>query len=212
MSKELILSMTVSIDGFIAGPNGEMDWIFHSMSEEGRQWVADQFWQASLIAMGHHSYLTMADFWPTAAGPIARPMNEIPKVVFSRTGMISPPLMEKTVAALKDETKAEDSKQMTAEQVLRSWLHPTIAGTDLIADIQRLKLEDGKPILAIGGASFASSLITAKLVDAFRLSIHPVALGNGIPLFGGLEAPCRMKLEDLRRFDSGAVVKTFRPV
>ncbi len=135
-------------------------------------------------------------------------MNEIPKVVFSRTGAISPPNMEKTIATLK----AKTSEHINADQVIANWQHPIVAGKDLIADIQRLKAEASKPILAIGGLSFASSLITSNLVDVFRLSVHPVVLGRGIPLFGGLEAPVRLKLEDLKRFDSGAVVKTYRPL
>jgi dihydrofolate reductase len=127
-------------------------------------------------------------------------MNELPKVVFSRSGAISTPNMEKTTAALKE-----------GDRALESWLHPTVAGADLVADIQRLKAEGGKPIVAIGGTSFASSLVKANLIDVFRLSVHPVALGHGIPLFGALEAPLRLKLEDLKGFDSGVVVKTYRP-
>jgi dihydrofolate reductase len=207
MSKELILHMTMSLDGFVAGPNGEFDWAFHSMSAEGRQSVADLFRQASLIAIGRRSYMAMADVWPTVENPVAAPMNEIPKAVFSRSGAISAPNMEKTRAALK----AGNSEQTSVEQALESWLDPIVAGKDLVADMQRLKAEGGKPILAIGGALFGSSLITAKLVDVFRLVTHPVVLGQGIPLFGGLEAPLRLKLEDLTRNEAGVVVKTYRP-
>ncbi len=93
-----------------------------------------------------------------------------------------------------------------------SWLHPIVAGKDLVADINRLKAEHGKPINAIGGASFAASLIAASLVDAFRLAAHPVALGRGLPIFAGLESPLRFKLEDLKQFDTWAVIKTYRPL
>ncbi len=208
MSKELILSMTVSIDGFVSGPNGETDWMFRSMSEEGREWLVEQFWKAGLLAIGHQSYQAMADFWPTADNLVARPMNEIPKAIFSRSGAISRPSMEKTNAALKKVAAADPSAVLAA---LESWLHPTVAGKDLAADVQRLKAEDGKPIVAIGGASFAASLIRANLVDVYRLSVQPVALGRGIPFFGALEAPTFFKLEEVKRFDSGAVVKTYRP-
>jgi dihydrofolate reductase len=143
---------------------------------------------------------------------MARPMNEIPKAVFSRSGSISAPSLDKTTAALKDATKAETSENTSADQaVLESWLHPTVAGTDLVADIQRLKAEDGKPILAHGGASFATSLIAANLVDMFYLVVHPVVLGRGLPIFAGLEKPIDLKLEDLKQFDTGIVVKTYRP-
>ena len=112
--------------------------------------------------------------------------------------------MEKTTAAVAD--GAVD------QAVLESWLHPTVAGSDLVADVQRLKAEDGKPILAHGGASFASSLIAANLVDVFHLVTHPVVLGRGLPIFAGLENPVDLKLEDLVQYDTGAVIKTYRPI
>jgi len=195
--------MSVSMDGFVAGPNGEFDWVFRNSTEESRQWAAERMGKVSLHAMGHSSYQTMADFWPTAVTPFARPMNEIPKAVFSRSGAVSPPSMEKTKAALQ-EGKVEKA-------VLESWLHPIVAGKDLVADVQRLKAEDGLPISALGGASFASSLIAAHLVDAFHLVVHPILLGKGLPIFTGLAEPVHMKLEDLKQWDSGVVFKSYRP-
>lgn len=212
MSRELILKMSMSVDGFVGGPNGEIDWVFRSMSETGRQWTIDLLWQAGLHAMGRRTYQDMVAFWPTSTNPIAPPMNEIPKAVFSRSGVISAPNSQETTAALKDATKAEASEQMGGDPaVLDSWLHPTVAGLDLVADIQRLKAEDGKPILAHGGASFATSLIAANLVDVFHLVVHPVVLGRGLPIFAGLETPLHLKLEDLSQTETGVVVKTYRP-
>jgi len=194
--------MSISADGFVAGPNGEMEWIFRNSSEESRQWAVDRLGKMSLHAMGRGSY-GMADFWPTAVSPFARPMNEIPKAVFSRSGTFSAPTMEKTRAAVEEGS--------VDRAVLDSWLHPIVAGSDLTADIQRLKSEDGGPINALGGASFASSLITAHLVDMFHLVVHPDILGNGLPIFAGLKNPVHLKLEDLKQFDTGMVVKTYRP-
>jgi len=91
MSKELILKMSMSVDGFVGGPNGEIDWIFRTSNEASRQWIVDLLGQASLHAMGHRSYHDMAAYWPTSTLPFARPMNEIPKAVFSRSGVISQP-------------------------------------------------------------------------------------------------------------------------
>jgi dihydrofolate reductase len=209
MSKELILSMSVSIDGFVAGPNGEMDWMFPSRSEASTQWLVERLSQVSLHVMGHRSYRDMAAFWPTTTNPFARPMNEIPKAVFSRSGEISAATREKIASDIKEATK--DGQTSVDPAAVESWLNPFVAGTDLVADIQRLKAEDGKPINALGGASFASSLIAANLVDVFRLVVHPFVLGRGLPIFAGLESPVRMKLEDLKQFATGAVIKTYRP-
>ncbi len=158
----------------------------------------DLMWQASIHAIGHRTYRDWVAYWPTSPNPIARPMNEIPKAVFSRSGAISLPSLE--------EDKGVD------QAVLDSWLHPIVAGKDLVADIQRLKAEDGKPILAHGGASFASSLIAANLVDVLHLVVHPVVLGRGLPIFAGLENPLHLKLEDLKQTETGVVVKTYRPL
>jgi dihydrofolate reductase len=202
MSRELILNMSISADGFVAGPNGETDWIFRNSSEESRQSAVERLGKMSLHAMGRKSY-EMADFWPTALSPFARPMNEIPKAVFSRSGAFTAPSMEKTRAAV-EEGRVDPS-------VLESWLNPIVAGADLTADIQRLKEVDGGPINALGGASFATSLIAAHLVDLFNLVVHPDLLGSGLPIFAGLKNPVHLKLEDLKQYDTGVVVKTYRP-
>ncbi len=198
----MILNMSISTDGFVAGPNGEMDWIFRNSTEESRQYAVERLGQMGLHAMGRGSY-AMADFWPTAASPFARAMNEIPKAVFSRSGTFDPPSMEKTRAAVEEGS--------VDPAVLESWLHPIVAGSDLSADIERLKAEDGGPINALGGASFATSLVAAHLVDVFHLVVHPDILGNGLPIFAGLKTPLHLKLEDLKRYDSGLIVKTYRP-
>jgi len=212
MNRELILKMSVSIDGFVAGPDGEIDWIFRTSSETSQAWILDLLGQAGLHAMGHRTYHDMASYWPTSTLPMAQPMNEIPKAVFSRSGKISRPNAEMTTTALKDAIKAETAGHTDAEKaVLDSWQNPFVGGKDLVADIQRLKEAGGKPILAHGGASFVTSLIAANLVDLFHLVVHPVALGSGLPIFSGLKQPLYLMLEEFRQFDTGVVVKTYRP-
>lgn len=195
--RNLILKMSISVDGFVGGPNGEIDWLFRSMSDEGREWTTELLESAGLHALGRKSYSEMATFWPLSPMPMARLMNEIPKAVFSRSGKVATPEI--------DESKA-------TQIALDTWRNPIVLGTDLVADIQRLKEEDGKPILAHGGAGFATSLIAANLVDVFHLVVHPDAIGKGLSIFGGLEKPMQLKLEDLKQFDTGVVVKTYRPL
>src|SRR6476646_11867243 len=84
--RKLIMKMSMSIDGFVGGPNGENDWIFKSSDEASRAWVVEQSWAADLIIMGRKSFEAMAPYWPTATGPFAEPMNEIPKAVFTKKG------------------------------------------------------------------------------------------------------------------------------
>ena len=82
--RRLVLKMSMSLDGFIAGPNGEIDWMIRSRDEGAKAWVAETLWQAGLHAMGSKSYFAWAEYWPASTDLLAAPMNEIPKVVFTR--------------------------------------------------------------------------------------------------------------------------------
>lgn len=76
--------MEISLDGFVAGPNGEIDWLLRSVDQGAVAWIADTLWHASLHAMGSRTYYDMANYWPKSRDPLAAPMNEIPKAVFTR--------------------------------------------------------------------------------------------------------------------------------
>ena len=75
--RDLILTMAMSLDGFVCGPNGELDWIFNG-DQEAIAWKVETVSSAGLHIMGSRTFKSMAGFWPTAAGPFAAPMNEIP--------------------------------------------------------------------------------------------------------------------------------------
>jgi dihydrofolate reductase len=85
-----------------------------------------------------------------------------------------------------------------------------VASGDLAEEIARLKAQEGKPIVAHGGVSFARSLVAGGLVDRFALLVVPVALGQGLPLFSELAAPARLELVSSRAFPGGAVAQTYR--
>lgn len=104
--RKLILKMHVSIDGFVAGPNGEADWIFKSQDEGVTAWLLDTLQQAGAHIMGSRTFHDMAAYWPTSPGPLAAPMNEIPKVVFSKKGIIEPVSPAVTTRSLRDATDA----------------------------------------------------------------------------------------------------------
>lgn len=77
---KLILQMRMSLDGFVCGPNGEMDWMFPHFGEDSTAWVLESLWQAGVHIMGSKTFRDMAAFWPSSTGTCAPPMNEIPKV------------------------------------------------------------------------------------------------------------------------------------
>ena len=84
--RKLIMKMSITVDGFVADVNGKADWIFRSSDETSRAWSLERSYDASLIIMGRKSFESMAPYWPTAPGPFAAPMNEIPKGVFTKSG------------------------------------------------------------------------------------------------------------------------------
>jgi dihydrofolate reductase len=214
--KKLILKMSVSVDGFVGGPNGEIDWIFKTMDEEATSWTLNAVWQAGVHIMGSRTFYDMASYWPYSTEVFAAPMNAIPKMAFSRKGLLHPNMEELTTRAFKDASSYNSSvmaseKSRTVSADAGTWKEAKIA-SDPRQEITRLKQEPGKDILAHGGASFAQSLIQLGLVDEYQLLTHPVALGTGLPLFPAISKPLDLELVNVTPFKSGAVAHVYRPI
>jgi len=191
--RKLILKMAMSIDGFVAGPKGEMDWLFRTPDEAAKAWTVAAIQSAGIHAVGRKSWQAMAAYYPTSTEPFAPPMNDIPKVVFTRAGL----------GADAQATKAGDP------EVVRGWTHPRVAAGDMTDEVARLKQEPGGDIVAHGGASFAQNLVQLDLVDEYRLLVYPVALGVGLPLFGHATRPLDLVLVDVQTFPKGAVAHVY---
>jgi dihydrofolate reductase len=208
--RELILKMSMSLDSFVGGPEGELEWVFGA-DQEARAWTVETVWNASLHIMGSRVFQDMAAFWPTSTEVFAPPMNQIPKAVFSKQG----PAVLKAAATTKGLRDALDRAGDTQTEQLQpgaeSWAEAYVASGDLTHEITKLKAKDGKPIIAHGGASFARSLIAQNLVDEYALMVHPIALGRGLPIFSGLPAPRPLKLVSSKAFPGGSVAQIYRP-
>jgi len=181
--RKLVLMMGVSLDGLVARPGkfGAGGWGVPpedpALKTRKLGWLRD----AGLHLMGRNTYEEMAGFWPFSNDEYAAPMNDIPKVVFSRT-------------------------LTTAD-----WPQSTIASGDLAGEIAALKRQSGKDLIAWGGAAFAQSLSRLRLVDEYRLVLQPVALGDGLPLFAGLTAPFVLDLIEAQAYADGAALHVYRP-
>ena len=150
----LVLKMSVSLDGYVAPADGSSDWAAAGRCADGLSWTLETLGNASAHLVGAATYTVWADYWPSAPGPLAGPMNDIPKVVFSNS--------------------------LTSAD----WGDTTIAAGDLTQAVTRLKREHpGGYLLAHGGTRLARSLVQAGLVDEYRLVTHPVILGAGERLF-----------------------------
>jgi dihydrofolate reductase len=178
---------------------------------EAKAWAVATVSNASLHIMGSRSFQAMAAYWPISTLAFAPPMNQIPKAVFSKQGAA---ILE-AAAATKGLTDALDRAGDTQTGQLQpggeSWAQAYVAGGDLAEEIARLKAGDGKPIVAHGGASFARSLIAANLVDEYALTVHPIALGEGLPIFSDLPTPRPLRLVSSKTFPGGVVALIYRP-
>ena len=207
--RELILKMSMSLDGFVGGPNSEIEWVFGA-DQAAKAWTVETISNASLHIMGSRTFHDMAAWWPTSTEVFAAPMNLIPKAVFTRQGPAFLK-MAHTTAALNDARANAGTEQSARLQPgAESWAEACVASGDLAEEITRLKAQAGRPIVAHGGAGFARSLIAQGLVDQFALLVHPVALGKGLPLFSDLAAPTPLKLISSTAFPGGAVAQVYR--
>ena len=175
----LIYSMTVSLDGYIAGPRGEIDW--SAPDDELHRFHNERVREVGVQLLGRRLYETML-YWETAEErggldepglEFARIWKELPKVVFSTT-------LE----------SVEGNARLVREGA--------------VEETARLK-EESTEDLEVGGAGLAGSLIEAGLVDDFRLFVAPVVLGAGTPFFPALEKPIDLELVETRSFEAPAL-------
>ena len=180
--RRLILQTSLSIDGYVAALDGSHPWSEGGNGDENvKRWILDSVWAAGAHLMGRVTYQEMASVWPTSDSDFAAPMNEIPKVVFSKT-------LERA-----------------------EWPETRIASGDLRTEIEQLKREPGGDLIAYGGAQLDQALSRLGLVDEYRLMIQPAALGIGLPLFKSLPAPLHLDLVDARTYPSGLAIHVYRP-
>jgi dihydrofolate reductase len=174
----------VTLDGFFAGPGGDISW--HNTDEEFNEYAIQQTGTLDVILFGRVTYQMMASYWPTQAAikddPIvAGQMNRLPKLVFSRTL-----------------DKAE-------------WNNTRLIKDHIAEEISKLKQQPGKDMALFGSANLMSTLVQLDLIDEHRIIVNPVVLGNGIPLFQGIRSPMKLKLVNSRIFRSGNVLLNYTP-
>ena len=178
--RPVVLQMTMSLDGYVAGPKGEADLAVGAELAEVTAWKVAHLRDVTTHIMGRVTYLQMAAHWPHATDDYARFMNTVPKVVFSRT-------LEKA-----------------------TWPEARIARGDVADEIAALRAEPGGEIMAHGGAAFVQELSRRGLIDEYRLVISPVAIGRGLPLFKDLPAPLPLTLVESNTYPDGTTIHVYR--
>lgn len=171
------LGMQVTLDGFVSGPNNELDWAMERLDEELFAEQEVLLSKSDTMLLGRVNYLDQAAHWPTSTEPIAKILNAMHKVVFSTT----------------------------LESV--DWQNSRLATKSPAEEIAALRTQPGTVISVAGGARLAHSMFAEHLIDELRLYVHPVALGEGIPLFA---SPMALELTGSRRFGNGTLLNTYR--
>lgn len=180
--RNLIFFMHTSLDGFVAGLNGELDWI--NFDDSLFDFVATMTDQADTALYGRVTYEMMQSYWPKAGEqPNATKhdkehsswYNKVPKVVLSKT-------------------------------MRETGLHNTqVISEQLSYNINKLKQQDGKNILIFGSPGASQSLLNQGLIDEFWLFVNPIILGQGIPLFKNITGTTKLKLVESKTFACGVI-------
>lgn len=185
----LVLSMQVSLDGRIAGPNGEFDW--PKVGVELLGYFNDQVRTASSFVYGRRMFQEMAEFWPTAD---VNPISTAPMVDYARIWRPMPKIV------FSDSLPAADfNTRVVPEQKI----------TD---EINELRAQRGGPHVFYGGAKSAATLMALDLIDEYWLFVHPVVLGGGPRLFDDLPNRITLELAESATFPGDALHLRYRAI
>ena len=186
--RKLKLQVQMTIDGYIAGPEGEMDWMVWNWDDKLKNYVAEITDPVDCIILGRKLAAGFIPYWASVAASPDNPefaagkkFTETPKVVFTKT---------------MDEPE---------------WDNTVLAKGDLAEEIAILKKKQGSDIIAYGGGNFVSALIKEQLIDEFQLFVNPAIIGSGMTIFKDVGSKQSMKLIKAVPFDCGIVVLHYEP-
>lgn len=180
--RKVVQFMHVSLDGFAAGPNGELDWAM--VDSELFDFVAERTKNSDAALYGRKTWELMDGYWPTADQKPNPSKHTLEHAQWYRS--IDKYVLSKTV-------KSDPAKKVH------------VIGNDLVREIGDIKNAKGKEILIFGSPTATHALARLGLVDASWLFINPILLGSGTPAFNGQKEITKMKLVDAHTFKSGVV-------
>lgn len=184
--RKLKLQVQMTIDGFISGQNGEMDWMNFPWTDDITNYVRGITQTVDTIVLGRKLAEGFIPHWENVAKDPSNPEYEggikyatTPKIVFTKT-------IDKSI-----------------------WANTEVANGELVEEINRLKNQSGKDIIVYGGGTFVTALINEGLIDEFHLFINPTAIGNGMTIFKGLDKNFKLNLKTVKQFDCGITVTCY---
>lgn len=183
--RKLIVFNSVTVDGYFVDMNGDMSWA-HNKDAEFDSFVEDNASGGGELLFGRITYELMASYWPTPYAienypVVAKGMNSLPKVVFSRT------------------------------LVKASWNNTKLVKDGMAAEIRKMKKEPGKDMVIMGSGSIVTQLAHEGLIDEYQVVVIPVVLGKGRTMFDGIKEKLTLKLTKTRAFGNGNVFLCYVP-
>ena len=184
--RRLIVFNQVTLDGYFTDLQGDMSWA-HKQDAEWNAFVADNAKGGGVLVFGRITYELMASFWPTPQAMksfpvVAERMNNLPKIVFSRT-------LNKA-----------------------SWSNARLVKSDMVAQMRKMKEEPGDTLVIMGSGSIVAQLAQEVLIDEFQVVVNPIVLGKGRTMFEGVTEKLTMKHTKVRTFRNGNVLLCYEPL
>lgn len=186
--RKLVVFNNVSLDGYFTDKNNDMSWAHRDLADaEWNTFTAENASGGGMLLFGRVTYDLMAGFWPTPLAAqmmpeVAEGMNNMPKVVFSRT-------MDKA-----------------------AWNNTTLVKDDPASSVRKLKNQSGPDMVILGSGSIVAQLSRERLIDEYQFVVVPVVLGGGRTIFEGLKEKLALKLTQSRTFGNGNVFLCYEPV
>ena len=186
--RKLKLQVQITVDGFVGGPNGELDWMTFNMDDKILKYINSITDASDTILMGRKMTDGFVNYWTgvlenpeSPEYAFARKMVDYPKVVFTKT---------------LDES---------------AWPNTVLAKGNIVEEVSHLKNQQGKDLIVYGGAGFVSSLIKHNLIDEYHLFVNPVAISSGMTIFSDVGGKFRLKQLDATPYECGITVHKYLP-
>jgi dihydrofolate reductase len=184
--RKLLVFNNITLDGYFTDSNDDMSWAHKNADEEWNKFTSENASGGGVLLFGRKTYDLMASFWPTPHAQqmmpeVAEGMNNLPKVVFSRT-------MDNA-----------------------TWNNTKLVRENMVEEVRRMKSEPGRDMVIMGSGTIVSQLTQARLIDEYQFIVHPLILGSGRTLFEGVTDQLRLKRINSRTFGNGNVLLTYVP-
>lgn len=183
--RKVKLQMQMSIDGYVGGPNGELDFMTWNPDDKLLEFINSLIDSSDTLLLGRKMTDGFVKHWENEFNnnpdtPFAKKIVDIPKVVFTKT-------LDKS-----------------------TWNNTTLAKGNLAEEIANLKKQNGKDIIVYGGAGFVSSLIKEELIDEYHLIVNPTAIGNGMTIFKSLDRMQKFSPIESKLYSGGKTVLSYK--